>query len=103
MPLGAGEYWALSAEQRAELNYPYALEFALKVERENPGYLASIGETAEEFARSFVGPGGSSSAAEGRLYGGCATREDLVELGFAPEQIQALLLKQQERACASST
>lgn len=112
MPLDAGEYWALSDEQRAELNYPYYLEYARMLYSNIPEHFAALGETPEEYARAMTEPGvsideavarGWTSAADGRLLQHRATLEDLLELGYTPEKAQAILLEQQERACASST
>jgi uncharacterized protein YciI len=88
------------------------LEQARKIEREHPEHLAALGVTAEEYARTMAGPtltieesvaAGWMSAAEGRFILGHATLEDLRELGHTADEAHAILLDQQERACASST
>ncbi len=87
------------------------LAYAQNIERDHPGYLASVGMSAEEYAREMAGPSmtieesvaaGWMSAAEGRFIHGQATPADLVELGYSDEEARAILLNQQERACASS-
>ena len=95
--------------QSAEIEYAAYLEQGRMLEREHPEELAALGETPEEYALAMIDRGGSieeavargwMSAAMGHLFAGCATREDLVELGYAPDKIQAIL-ELQERACAS--
>jgi hypothetical protein len=43
------------------------------------------------------------SAAEGRYLQFRATREDLVELGHSPDEIETILEEQRAYACASSS
>ena len=101
-----------SAEERAALEYPVFLEHARALEREHPEHLAALGMTAEAYAHSMSGPSltveesvaaGWMSAAEGRFILGRATLEDLLELGHSADEARAILLDQQERACAPST
>jgi hypothetical protein len=77
-----------------------------------PEYFASLGVTVEEFAVQFAAPGltvdesvaaGHMSAAEARYLQFRATREDLVELGHSPEEIDVILEEQRAHACASSS
>lgn len=77
-----------------------------------PAEFAALGVTVEEYAREFAEPGltidesvaaGHMSAAEGRYIQFCATREDLIELGHTPEEIDEILEEQRARACASSS
>jgi hypothetical protein len=98
--------------ERAAIEYPYFLEYARRIDRERPGYLASMGMTAEEYAHEMCGPSltidesvaaGWMSPAEGRFIDGKATPEDLLELGYSDEEARAILVDQQERACASSS
>jgi hypothetical protein len=92
--------------------YPYLLDEARRIEREHPAHLAALGMNAEQYARGMMGPSltidesieaGWMSAAEGRYIQGCATLDDLLELGHSREEAHEILLDQQERACASST
>jgi hypothetical protein len=59
--------------------------------------------TATEYAASMAGPGltieesvakGLMSAAEGRFIHGHATRDDLIELGYPPEESEIILEEQ---------
>jgi hypothetical protein len=77
-----------------------------------PEYFAGLGVSVEEFAARFAEPGhtidesvaaGEMSAAEARYLQLRATREDLVELGYSPEEIEAILEDQRAYACASSS
>jgi len=43
------------------------------------------------------------TASEKRLYEGEATEEELIEVGFSPEEVREILAKQRVRARASST
>jgi hypothetical protein len=99
-------------DERVAIEYPAFLDHARQIERDHPEHLAALGMTAEDYARSMTGPtltieesvaAGWMSAAEGRFILGQATLEDLRELGHGPDEAQAILLDQQERACASST
>jgi hypothetical protein len=99
------------SSERAAIEYPYFLEYAQKIDRERPRYLASMGMTAEEYAREMCGPGltidesvaaGWMSAAEGRFIQGKATPQDLSELGYSDEEARVILVDQQERVGASS-
>ena len=101
----------VSAEERAAIEYPFFLEYARKIEREHPEHLAALGMSAEEYARSMCEPGltieesvaaGWISATEGRSILGQATLEDLLELGYTADEAQAILLDQQDQACAPS-
>jgi hypothetical protein len=92
---------------RAEHYLPYVHG----LEQEHPGYLASIGTTPEEYAVGMAEPAlsieasvavGYMSPAEGRFLQGKATREDLIDLGYTPAEIEVLLAEQQARSCASS-
>ena len=83
--------------------------YAHHVTRMQPELLASIGMTTDEFeaacndTRSLeeAVKVGWISAAEQRFIEARATREDLLELGHKPGEIEALLAEQQ--ACASSS
>jgi len=98
--------------ERGAIESTSYLEHARNIEREHPEHLAALGVSAEEYARTLAGPtltidesvtAGWMSAAEGRFILGHATLEDLRELGHTPDEAQAILIDQQERACASST
>ena len=99
---------ALSPEAlRPEHFEPYVRQ----IESEHPGYLASLGVTAAEYAAGMSEPGltieesiaaGLMSAMEGRFLQGCATAEDLAALGCSPEEIDLVLEQQRARVCASS-
>ncbi len=99
---------ALSPEAlRPEHFEPYVRQ----IEGEHPGYLASLGVTAAEYAAGMAEPGltveesvaaGLMSAMEGRFLQGCATAEDLAALGCSPEEIDLVLEQQRARVCASS-
>jgi len=78
-------------------------QYAEKVEREDPGHLRSVGMNAEQYAASMSEPGrtveecvqaGLMSAAECRYIQGCATREDLTELGYSSSEIECILAEQ---------
>jgi hypothetical protein len=99
-------------EERAALEHPVFLDHARTLEREHPEHLAALGMTAEDYASGMLGPSltveesvaaGWMSGAEGRFILGRATRDDLLDLGHTPDEARAILLDQQERACASST
>ena len=86
--------------------------YAEHLQATQPEHFASLGSTLEELAARFAEPGltidesvaaGHMSAAEGRYLQFCATREDLVELGHSPEEIDAILDEQRAHACASSS
>ncbi len=77
-----------------------------------PEHFASLGVTVDELTEQFAASGltideavaaGQMSAAEGRYLQFRATREDLVELGHAPEEIETILEEQRAYACASSS
>lgn len=77
-----------------------------------PEEFARLGVTVEQYATEFAESGltidesvaaGYMSAAEGRFIQFCATREDLIELGHTPEEIEEILEEQRQRACASSS
>src|ERR1700722_11398348 len=87
------------------------LPYARAIEREHPEELAALGMTAQGYAAAVGEPGltieesvaaGFMSAEEGRYVQGRATREDLIELGYAAAQIEVILEDQRARACASS-
>ncbi len=84
-------------------------QYAEKLEREDPEHLRSLGMSAEQYAAAMAEPGqtveecvqaGLMSAAECRYIQGCATREDLTELGYAPSEIECIL-EEQAGACGS--
>lgn len=84
-------------------------QYAEKLEREDPEHLRSVGMSAEQYAASMSEPGrtveecvqaGLMSAAECRYIQGCATREDLTELGYSPSEIECILVEQ-AGACGS--
>jgi hypothetical protein len=83
------------------------LPYAQRLESEHPGYLALLGTTPAEYASSMADPGrtveeavaaGLLSAAEARFIGGCATGQDLIDLGHLPAEIDAILEDQRARA-----
>jgi len=85
--------------------------YAEQLERDHPGTLASLGMTAEDYARQMASPGtsvatsvaaGWMSPAEGRFLQGEATLDDLLALGHPLDEARELLAEQRERACASS-
>ncbi len=89
----------------------HCLPYAHKLQHDCPEYLPSLGMTAEQYASSLAEPGltieeavraGHMTAAEGRYVQGCATRDDLTALGYAPGEIEGVLEDQRARACASS-
>lgn len=97
-----------AAEKLAPLGEPApeggaSLRYAEQIERDHPGYLASLGMTVEQYAHELSQPGmsveesvaaGWMSAAEGRFLRGQATLDDLLELGHSPEEARALLSQQ---------
>jgi len=98
---------ASSDELRAE----HFLLYAQEVERGHPEHLSSLGMSAREYAAAMAAPGptidesveaGLMTAEEGRFIQGQATRDDLVLLGYSPDEIRVILADQQARACASS-
>jgi hypothetical protein len=98
-------------DARVAVEQSFFLEHARSVAREHPEHLAALGMSAEEYARSMTGPSmtidesvaaGWMSAAEGRFILGQSALEDLLELGHSPGEARAILLDQQERACAST-
>lgn len=102
----------VTVDEYARVEAKHFLAYARSIEREHPEELAALGMTAEEYAAGMVEPGltidasiaaGLMSAAEGHYLQGCATREDLGELGYAPAQIEAILKEQRARACVSSS
>ncbi len=99
------------ASRRARVDAEHYLPYARTIEREHPEELAALGMTAEGYAAAVGEPGltieesiaaGFMSAEEGRYVQGRATREDLIELGYAAAQIEVILEDQRARACASS-
>jgi heme oxygenase len=99
-------------DDRAAIELDALLVYARTVEREHPEHLAALGMTAEEYARSMSEPAlsidesvaaGWMSAAEGRCIQGCATLDDLLELGHSEDEARAILADQEDRARASST
>ena len=100
-----------SPDPAAGLSREEAAQYAAQLEREQPGYAAALGLTVAELAVELAGPGlsveesvaaGWLSAAEGRAMLGQATPEDLAELGYPADETRAILLRQQDQACASS-
>lgn len=86
--------------------------YAEHLQATQPEHFASLGTTREAFATQFAEPGltidesvaaGHMSAAEGRYLQFCATREDLIELGHSPEEIDSILEDQRSHVCASSS
>lgn len=84
-------------------------QYAEKLAREDPEHLRSLGMSAEQFAASMSEPGqtieecvqaGLMSAAECRYIQGCATREDLAELGYSADEIDCIV-HDQAGACGS--
>ncbi len=78
------------------LGAEHFLPYAQKLEREHPEHLRAIGMTAEDYAAALAEPGltldesvaaGLMSAEEARFLLGEATREDLVLLGYSPEEM----------------
>lgn len=83
--------------------------YAQKVERDAPEHLRSLGMNAQDYATAMAEPGrtieecvaaGLMSAEECRFIQGQATREDLAELGYSPEEI-VRILEEQATTCAS--
>jgi|HubBroStandDraft_6_1064221.scaffolds.fasta_scaffold914408_1 hypothetical protein len=108
-PLDVG---AASAEQHPEIEFAFWLDHARMLEREHPEHLAALGMTPEEYARLAIEPAmsieesvasGWMRPAEGRALLGRATFEDLLELRHTPEEAEAILRRQQESPCGSST
>ena len=106
----------MTVEEAARVEAGCFLDHVHELDRTNPGYLDALGTTPEAHAAGLLAPGltidesvaaGLLRAAEGRYIQGCATREDLVELGHSPEEIDTLLAEQLEdqqvSACASSS
>lgn len=106
----------MTVEEAARVEAGCFLDHVHELDRAIPGHLAALGTTAEAHAAALLEPGltigasvaaGLLPAAEGRYLQGCATREDLVELGHSAEEITAILAEQledeQASACASST
>jgi hypothetical protein len=84
-------------------------QYAERLEREDPKHLRSLGMSAEQFAALMSEPGrtveecvqaGLMSAAECRYIQGRATRDDLSELGYSPNEIECVL-EDQAGACGS--
>lgn len=84
-------------------------QYAERLAREDPELLRVLGMSAEQYAASILEPGrtveecvqsGLMSAAECRYMQGCATREDLTELGYSASEVECIL-EEQANACAS--
>jgi hypothetical protein len=97
-----------SSSRTVELGRAYAEH----LQATQPEHFATLGSTIEELATQFAEPGltidesvaaAYMSAAEGRYLQFCATREDLVELGHSPDEIDVILEEQRAHACASSS
>ncbi len=78
----------------------HLLPYAQQIANEHPGYFDLLGTTPVDYAANMAEPGrtleesvaaGLMSAAEARFVAGSATREDLVDLGYAPVEIDAIL------------
>ncbi|MFO0587075.1 MAG: hypothetical protein U0441_06045 [Polyangiaceae bacterium] len=84
-------------------------QYAEKLGREDPEHLRLLGMSAEQYAASMSEPGrtveecvqaGLMSEAECRYLQGCATREDLTELGYSAAEAEGIL-EEQANACDS--
>jgi hypothetical protein len=108
LPAPANDRDGVSGGRTVEFGRAYAEH----LEATAPEHLASLGITVEELAAELAAPGltlaesvaaGHMSAAEARFIEFRATREDLIELGYGPLEIDAILDEQRAHACASSS